>query len=112
MLHGLRWQHWRNSHLRAISDNFPLARFAILRGYVRTICLQKPPRHLTDWSRREALLGTPLGRRQGRLWPTASRQRAKVVVMGFEIVEIDEAARAQVLVIEESHIADLKARAT
>ena len=31
--------------------------------------------------------------------------------MGFEVVEIDEAARAQVLAVEESHIADLKARA-
>jgi ATP-dependent DNA helicase RecG len=31
--------------------------------------------------------------------------------MGFEVVEIDEAGRAQLLAIEESHIADLKARA-
>ncbi len=31
--------------------------------------------------------------------------------MGFEVVEIDEAARALVLATEESHIADLKARA-
>jgi ATP-dependent DNA helicase RecG len=31
--------------------------------------------------------------------------------MGFEVVEIDEAGRAQLLAIEESHIADLKATA-
>lgn len=31
--------------------------------------------------------------------------------MGFEVVEIDEVSRAQLLAIEESHIADLKAKA-
>lgn len=31
--------------------------------------------------------------------------------MGFEIIEVDELAREQVLAIEESHFADLKARA-
>jgi hypothetical protein len=30
--------------------------------------------------------------------------------MGFEVVEIDETARARVRGIEESHIADLKGR--
>jgi hypothetical protein len=32
-------------------------------------------------------------------------RHAKVIVMGFDVVEIDEVARTQLLAIEESHIA-------